>query len=103
MVSGLAPGATPSSTRSRFVAVYVHENVESCVCHEVTGDASGDRTTFWICHHGSSLRWYAYQPEIFCLGVRPHVSRTLLSTVHVPAYACRAVSFLRTTSVILTG
>ena len=40
-----------------FVAVYDQLIVESCVRHEVTGDASGDRTKFAISHHGSSLRW----------------------------------------------
>ncbi len=79
MVSGLAPGATPASNRRRLVAVYVHLNVDNCVCQVVTRTASGALVFAAIAQCGSTLYWYAYHPVNFCLSVIPHVTLPLLS------------------------
>src|SRR4029434_3280514 len=96
IVSGLSPGAIPASIRTRCVAVCVQVMVLSCVGHLTSCAASGDMKRSCDSQCGSSLRWYAYQPEIFCFAVGAYVRRMLLSAVHVPANACRVRSGVRT-------
>src|SRR5206468_9223433 len=103
MVSGLAPAAMPASKSSRLVAAYVHFVVESWVCHVVTRDASGACTNVCISQCGSTLYWYAYQLDSFCLLDRAHVRRPLLSYVYVPPKAWRDRSSSRRTAPTSTG
>ena len=57
--------------------------VLSCVGQLTSCAASGDSKRICCSQCGSSLRWYAYQPETFCFVVGAHVKRMLLSVEFV--------------------